>query len=129
MVGPAKHKRSLLTVHLALVSDSIPETGGTETNLTQLWLIPLERGTSARRVTLTSARPVVRNEAAATGVGLGRAHLAGVPPGATHGGTAQGLGADDATKLALAHLVGDGGKAGPSSVICGVNGVGTHTHM
>lgn len=119
MARPAKHKRLLLTVHLALVSDSIPETVGTETNLTQLWLIPRERGSSARRVTLTSARAVVGNEAAATGVGLSRAHLAGVPPGTAYRGAAQRLGADDATQLALAHLIGDGGKARPSSVICG----------
>lgn len=60
---------------------------------------------------------MVGNEAAATGVGLSRAHLAGMPPGAAHRGTAQRLGADDATQLALAHLIGDGGETRPGSVI------------
>lgn len=45
------------------------------------------------------------DEAAAAGLGLGRAHLAGVAPRTAHGGTAQGLRADNPGQLALAHLL------------------------
>lgn len=65
------------------------------------------------------ARPgaVVGYEAPPAGLGLGRAHLAGVTPGPAHRGAAEGLGAHDARQLTLAHLVAHGGEARPGPVV------------
>lgn len=59
----------------------------------------------------------VGDEASSTGVRLSRTLLAGVTPGATDGGTAQCLGAHNATELPLAHLVIDLSEAGSSPVV------------
>lgn len=49
----------------------------------------------------------VGDETPTAGLRLGRAHLTGVAPGPSNGGTAQSLGADNACQLPLAHLVVD----------------------
>lgn len=64
----------------------------------------------------------IRDEAAAAGLGLGRAHLTGVAPGPPHSGTAQGLGAHNACQLALAHLLVHLGEARACPVIWGKKG-------
>ena len=69
------------------------------------------------RLTLARSTADVGDEASATGVRLCRAHLTGVSPCPSNGGTAQGLGAHNATQLALAHLVVDLRKAGPGPVV------------
>ena len=68
-------------------------------------------------LTLAGSSADVGDEASTAGLGLGQAHLTGVPPGTPHGGTAQGLGAHDAAHLALTHLVVDLGEAGACSVV------------
>lgn len=68
-------------------------------------------------LTLARAAADVGDEASATGVRLGGAHLTGVSPCPSDGGTAQCLGAHDATQLALAHLVVDLREAGPGPVV------------
>lgn len=60
---------------------------------------------------------VVRYEPPPARVRLGRTHLAGVTPGPSHCGAAQGLGAHDAGELALTHLVVHRGEAGPGAVV------------
>lgn len=67
--------------------------------------------------TLAGSGTDVGNEASTAGVGLGRAHLTGVTPGPSNGGTAHGLGADDPTELALAHLVIYLAKAGTGTIV------------
>lgn len=67
--------------------------------------------------TLTSSCADIGNEAAAAGVGLGRAHLAGVAPGSAHGGAAEGFCADNPAELSLAHLVADHSEARACPVI------------
>lgn len=69
-------------------------------------------------LTLTCSAADIRDKASATGVRLGRAHLARVTPGTTNGGTAEGLGAHNATQLTLAHLVVDLREAGTGPVVC-----------
>lgn len=60
-----------------------------------------------KALTLAGATAYVGDEPSATGVRLGRAHLARVTPSSANGGAAQCLGAHNATQLALAHLVAD----------------------
>lgn len=67
--------------------------------------------------TLAGSSTDVGDETSAAGVRLGRAHLARVTPGPSDGGTTHGLGADDPTELALAHLVIDLAKAGTGTVV------------
>lgn len=66
---------------------------------------------------LTSSCADIWNEAAATGVGLGRTHLTGVAPGAADRGTAERFRADNPAELSLAHLVADHSKTWTCPVI------------
>lgn len=59
----------------------------------------------------------VGDEAPPAGVWLGGALLAGVAPGSTNGGAAEGFGADDPAELALAHLVVHLGETWPRPVV------------
>ena len=68
-------------------------------------------------LTLAGSSADVGDEASTAGLGLGQAHLTGVPPSTPHSGTAQGLSAHDAAHLALTHLVVDLGEAGACSVV------------
>lgn len=68
--------------------------------------------------TLARSGANVGDESSPAGVRLGGALLARVAPCPTDGGTAEGFGADDATELALAHLVVDLGEAWPGPVVC-----------
>lgn len=74
-------------------------------------------GSAVVALTLAGPGADVGDETSAAGLRLGRADLTGVAPGSAHGGTAQRLGADDASHLALAHLVVDLGEAGTRSVV------------
>lgn len=67
--------------------------------------------------TLAGSSAYIGDEAPAAGVRLGRAHLTWVTPGPSDGGTTHGLGADDATKLALAHLVIHLAEAGTGAIV------------
>lgn len=59
----------------------------------------------------------VGNETSAAGMRLGRAHLTWVTPGPSNGGTTHGLGTDNPTELALAHLVIYLAKAGTGTIV------------
>ncbi len=68
---------------------------------------------------MTGSGADVWDEASPAGVWLGRALLTGVAPCSTNGGAAEGLGADNATELTLAHLVVHLSETRPSPVVCG----------
>lgn len=67
--------------------------------------------------TLAGSSANVGNETSAAGMRLGRAHLTWVTPGPSNGGTTHGLGTDDPTELALAHLVIYLAKAGTGTIV------------
>lgn len=69
-------------------------------------------------LTLTGSCANVGDETSSAGVWLGGALLTGVAPRSTNGSTAEGLGADDSTELALAHLVAHLRETWPSPVVC-----------
>lgn len=109
------------------------ETEGVKTEKTEAALCPKRErgGTVAGReaktrrrnwegadFTLAGPGAVVRYEPSSAGIRLGRAHLTGVTPCPSHRGTAQGLGAHNASELALTHLVIHGGEAGSGTVVC-----------
>lgn len=67
--------------------------------------------------TLAGPSAVVWYEPSSAGIRLGWAHLTGVTPCPPHRGTAQGLGAHNASELALTHLVLHRGEAGSGPVV------------
>lgn len=69
-------------------------------------------------LTLAGSGANVGDETSSAGVWLGRALLAGVAPRSANRSTAQGFGADDATELALTHLVVHLCETRPSPVVC-----------
>lgn len=68
-------------------------------------------------LTLAGSSAYIGDEAPAAGVRLGRAHLTWVTPGPSNGGTTHGLGADNSTELALAHLVIHLAEAGAGAIV------------
>lgn len=66
---------------------------------------------------LAGSGPDVGDETSSARMWLSRALLTGVAPGSANGRTAQRLGADDSTELALAHLVVHLGEARPRPVV------------
>lgn len=75
------------------------------------------RNSEGTDFTLAGPSAVVWYEPSSAGIRLGWAHLTGVTPCPSHGGTAQGLCAHNASELALTHLVIHRGKAGSSTVV------------
>lgn len=68
-------------------------------------------------LTLASPSAYVGDEAPPAGVRLGRAHFTWMTPGPSDGGAAHSFGADNATELALAHLVIHLAEAGTSAIV------------
>lgn len=78
-------------------------------------------------LTLAGSSANVGDETSSAGVWLGRALLTGVAPRSTNGSAAEGFGADDATELALTHLVVHLRETWPSPVVCGGKEARTHS--